>query len=288
MGSQFALVWLVMKGNRYLKGASISAYSARLTKTSCSLVLMVTNDVKVGDEQKRVFDEIVSVDYVTTNNKAYMSQKQKKKYSKWMNVSCTKWECLKLVQYKKVIFVDADIVIHKNIDHLFELNAPAARFYNYMIDGRLNKLKHRVTINPVFMYNNLIKTKPKKYTKTNHTNYTLNGGFVILEPNMKMHNKMLELCKQKLIYDNVSSIDECVISFLYTIFNISWTNLDKMYNCEVWKDKDYKKASVLHYIGSDLPWESDEIKYEDVKLYKKYQKSYTNFVNSNINDKHKD
>lgn len=274
-----ALVWLVMKGNRYLKGACISAFSAKLTKTRCELVLMATKDVQIGDQPPKIFDRIVSIEYVHGNSKTPMSKRQKEKYGKWMDVSYTKWVCLSLIEYRKVIFVDADIIIHKNIDHLFQLDPPAGRFFNYMIKGKLNHLKHGDKINPVFMYDNLILTSHKK---TRQPNFTVNGGFVLLQPEMKMFEKLLEISKQNIVFRNVSSIDECIISLLYTLHNKSWTNLDKIYNCETWKDKDYKNASVMHFIGDDLPWEIDEIKFKDLEIYKKYQNLYEKFITQTI------
>ena len=42
----------------------------------------------------------------------------------------TKWNCLTLAEYDKIVCVDADVAFQTNADDLFDLPAPAGTFDN--------------------------------------------------------------------------------------------------------------------------------------------------------------
>jgi hypothetical protein len=105
---------------------------------------MVTEDV--GEEGKAqlatVFDRVIDIDYLSTRARKLRTQKQQEKYHEWVDAgdflhsfihffyfpACTKWNCLKLVEYEKVLLVDADKIVLSNCDEIFQLPAPAGTF----------------------------------------------------------------------------------------------------------------------------------------------------------------
>jgi hypothetical protein len=126
----YAYVALVMKGDAYIPGALVAAASLRNTKTRHALVCMVTPDVTATGREAlaQVFDRVIQVDYLQGAVRRMATSRQQDMYKRWMDVSFTKWRALTLVDYAKVLFVDADKVVLTNVDHLFDLPAPAGTF----------------------------------------------------------------------------------------------------------------------------------------------------------------
>jgi lipopolysaccharide biosynthesis glycosyltransferase len=263
-----AYVWLLMKGDNYLPGIIVSMYSVKRTKTPYELVCMVTSDV--SENAKNIIKKIgkvIEVDYLKVDyDKNNYSKSQNLIYGSWLNVSPTKWNCLKLIEYDKVLFLDADTIIFKNIDELFYLNTPAAvfdinlsgviNFFTNYLHGEKNKygfLSHgeKVTkdiIRKILYHNSCIKKS-----------YTLCGAIVLLSPSLYYYEKLLELCKDKFGFKNCNSgIDEQIISYLYSIIeNNDWTNIDNLYNFNgyISINKSFKdtKPYVINYLG-EKPW----------------------------------
>jgi hypothetical protein len=104
-----AYVLLQIDNNEYISASLVLADSLRKTCTGDDLVIMI-ND-KINDEcvdmLKKVFDKIVYV----------------KKISNKMSVN--KLLGLELEEYDKIIIIDSDSIIFKNIDFLFKLEAPS-------------------------------------------------------------------------------------------------------------------------------------------------------------------
>lgn len=146
-----AYVLLVMKGDRYIPGALVAAYSLRLTKTVHDIVCMVTHDVS-KDARARlavVCDQVLEIPYLEAKCKALRTSKQLKLYNDWVDISFTKWQCLGFTQYGKVLFVDADKIVLQNVDHLFSLHAPAGTFASPWADQSMgHDSGHRPMKNP--------------------------------------------------------------------------------------------------------------------------------------------
>src|SRR5579872_796430 len=131
LSPEYAYYTLVMKGDNYIPGALVLGKSLREVKTKHKLICMVTEDVSINGKEilKLVYDQIVLVPYITGNCIPMPSQKQRDMYDNWINDSFTKWNILKIgEEYKKVLFVDADMIFLENCDHLFDLETPAAIF----------------------------------------------------------------------------------------------------------------------------------------------------------------
>src|SRR5262249_38170673 len=93
-------------------------------------VIMVTPDVSNGGRQQlaQVFDEVVSISYIQFKCRPLRTHKQRELYSSWIERSFTKWCCLTLVKYDKIILIDADTIAIHNMDELFLSEPPGATF----------------------------------------------------------------------------------------------------------------------------------------------------------------
>ena len=125
-----AWVTLVMRGDAYVPGALALAASLRASGTAAATVCMVTDDVSAGARRLlgRAFDRAVVVDKLTYLACPMRTDKQNAMYGSWIADSFTKWRCLDFTEYARVIFLDADVVLLGNCDHLFEVPAPAGIF----------------------------------------------------------------------------------------------------------------------------------------------------------------
>ena len=137
---RYAVVTLVMRGDRYVPGARVLARSARShlkeeNKHLLHFVCMVTADV---DSNARIslandFDVLIDVPVISgmysKTNGIFDS-----KYGTWIADSFTKWNCLGFVQYERIAFFDADCLILKDIsESLMDVqfhDCPAGVFSN--------------------------------------------------------------------------------------------------------------------------------------------------------------
>lgn len=122
----YAYATLVMLGDKYVSAAIVLAHSIRKLGSQADLVVLVTPDV--SDDGKAVlrkfYDHVIEISYVTIPNWRTKFQKHRK----YLELVFTKFHVFDLVQYKKILLIDADALVLQYPDHLFSLNAPAGCF----------------------------------------------------------------------------------------------------------------------------------------------------------------
>lgn len=103
----YAYVFCMFLGDAYLPGVLVMAYSIFNTGTTHDVVCMVTPDVSedAKNKMKSINIKVVNVDYIHTNTYFDERPELKRRYPQ-MDKFSTKWNCLKLVQYEKVFFLD--------------------------------------------------------------------------------------------------------------------------------------------------------------------------------------
>lgn len=102
----------------YAAGALVLARSLRQTNTVAELVCLVSSSISEGTRTRleSEFDEVVVVDVLNSNNDAMLTLLKRPE----LGVTLTKLHCWKLIQYSKMVFLDADTLVIQNIDDLFE------------------------------------------------------------------------------------------------------------------------------------------------------------------------
>jgi FkbM family methyltransferase len=286
---RYAYVWLLMKGESYLPGVLIAAYSVFLTRTPHDLVCMVTKEVTMGGRRKllTVLDRLVDVNEITFPTKQMRTAKQAEIYSPWISSSFTKWECLRLIDYAKVLFLDADKVILSNLDNLFQLPAPAATFsspwakpfsgggmenpyYEAGIkeDGQvvsLELLRQGLGIGGAM--GEAIKEKKSGRENT----FTLIGTCVLLIPSIADVNRLHELVKARIPFGFAgcnSGFDEQSLAFLYLDQKIPITFIHQRANCIPWHPEwmEGERPRLFHYFNTK-PWVFPRGKYLDMEAW---------------------
>lgn len=109
----------------YVQGAAALATSLDAANSTIARVCMVTNDVpKESVEVLRLRGyKIVEVKPVSCQPSRSIALIRK---TDAYNNYCTKVQIWTLTEYEKLIFLDADALVLRNIDHLFELDSAFA------------------------------------------------------------------------------------------------------------------------------------------------------------------
>jgi len=256
-----AYVMLVMKGDKYGFGAVITSFSLKHTGTPWDIVCMVTPDV--SEEMQKMIStvaRVVKIDYLEFPTRALKTQRQEDIYGSWNSQSYTKAQCLTLWEYNKIIFLDADIIVVQNIDHLFELNAPAATFsspwgYEYDEHGPFMLTGYPNEHGKPVLYETIMKNM-------NSGGFTLIGSLMLLEPSKNNYNNYLKKISEEISrqgnfgFDCYSTVDEQSIVFSFT----NWTHIHQKYNFILHKIEWLRKNNtveiphVLHYFSDKKPW----------------------------------
>lgn len=189
---KYAYVTTVFLGDLYIAGAIVLANSIRKCGSKVDIVVMVTPDVSI--EGKNIlgmyFTHVIDVNYIEVTN--WRTKKQP--HRKYLDLVFTKFRLFDLIQYEKVLLIDADALVLKYPDHLFTLNAPAGCFLedkeliitydtkgNYVMPKN-GKLKWYEKYCDTIPHGSKI---PKDYTDRLLKNYTsscIGGGLMLLEP----------------------------------------------------------------------------------------------------------
>ena len=186
-----------------------------------------------------------------------------------------------LTEYDRVVQLDSDMMVLKNMDELMELELDAPE-----LDGEGDRV---YAASPACACNPLNKTHyPKDWVPANcaltsqhndpenaqihgpspTTGIGLpNGGLVACNPSKGTYNKILETMKDSTLTSSYEFADQ---SLLGERFHGRWVGLSYKYNAlktlrwkgvhdAIWRDDEVKN---MHYILSPKPWDE---KYEDIQ-----------------------
>ena len=237
---RYAYVTLVMCGDEYVQAASVLAWSLRKQKTGHELVAITTPDV--GSQARKalckLYDRVIKVNYVKCSVRSTLRGKKYRSEDKWLRFSLTKARMLKLTEYDKVLWMDADMIALANIDHLFSISAPAGicssvRDHSSWHETRLPQLEVESAI---------------------QNNYGIYGCLMLLRPSLEHY---FLACSQPEIGDETTFMgpDE---DFFTKLFQTQWTHIHTKYGCTRWyAEKLNIKPDVIHFAG-EKPWEDKE------------------------------
>lgn len=211
MSEKYAVVMLCMLKDHYVLGACIAAYvHKKLIPKKKNIELVIMCDDFVYDKHHKLlehyFDKVINIKlhkYEKSEKYQFTNEKISKKYD-WIVYSTNKWQCLKLIQYKKVLFIDIDILpISKKFYDIFDYNTPGFHFIHRKLHRDLNPIAFQEKcINNNKNYDQLhnYSSFDDYVSNDNKDFYTLNAGLVLLKPNKKIYNTYISFLDK--IYEN--------------------------------------------------------------------------------------
>ncbi len=161
-------------------------------------------------------------------------------------------------RWRKLIYLDTDIMVLKDINHLTKLKGFAASPDHDLLSMRgqfFNMSELRTELRPKMEY------LEQKY---NLNEVSFNVGMMVFDPrknSMKLFHKALKMLED---YHAVVKYPEQAIFNLF--FYKKWkrlSNYNNYYNPEYVYKQGVKKnhAVILHFIGNSKPWHQDNIMY---------------------------
>ena len=275
----YAYVCLVMKGDGYVAGALATAHSIRQSGSRYAIVCMVTSDVSVTARERLslFFDRVVEISYMKYACHPLRTQKQRDMYATWVGDAFTKWHMLKLTEYKKCMFVDADKIVFSNLDHLFELPCPAGTFSSPWAEPWVKASKsngfRRGLSNPYHGNVRHGKAIPRRCIDQGlRSSFVVIGTVLIVEPSIEHFEAFHNMMQNRNVYGNKgchSMMDEqSITEFYHHELKKQWTFIHQQYNAVPWKPDwmEGRKPRLYHYFNKK-PWTMERGTWLDCEAY---------------------
>ncbi len=246
---------LIMKSTFYMPGILALGHSWKKYNRT-PIICMVTPDVPelavaaIGE----VFDRVVHVDYIYSGAKWNTTQKINSRYGSWADVACTKWNILRLVEYRLVYFIDADIVIAGECEDAFNLRPPAAIFSSPFGN---KSIPCGDTVSPAEL---------SRALRNGHT--VACGSNVLVAPSMHSYNAMLSVLNKGTSARVHNGRDEIVLCQTYVALRESFTVMHPRYGwmCGKYAYLEGARPIGYHYYNVK-PWDYLGKRWEDWAVY---------------------
>jgi len=258
---------------------------------------MVTPDVsaKAQSVLSRLFTEVVVVDYIITSDFKMSTDEIRERYGDMSTSILTKLNCMNLKgklkdkqkQYKKVCLLDADLLVLRCMDSLFDLDAPAGTFHSYWLHGAHDPYPRNMKTGDIVPRHAIQEALDRKRSYVVQTTVllfptTFPSGediFSDFQDYIQQFSKdQGDLGLSNLLCNMYNTIDDLTVS---TYFHNSpkkwhWTYIGHEYTCIPWKD-NCVHPFVYHYFHNK-PWTMQENTWPDLKpwfdearhIYNKY------------------
>ncbi|HVE14404.1 MAG TPA: hypothetical protein VNI01_13475 [Elusimicrobiota bacterium] len=257
---------LVMRGDAYLPGALVTAQSLRWVRTRHALVCMVTADVSAGARADlgRLYDRVVEVPYLRGRGGELHTPRQTELYGDWIAVASTKWNCLGLTEWPRVVFVDADVLFLVNCDDLFDLPPPAACFASpwaqpWCAGGLPNPflagdgpLAHGARVKPAAVRRALAEN-----------GFVASASLVVLAPDAGRLERLRALLVAPVPSLRGSGADEVALARLFLGEEAEWAHIHPRFLTVPWK-RHWVDVRALHFMGRK-PWDSHPTEWPDLQ-----------------------
>ena len=278
--TKFAYVTVMYGKNIYLTGALVLGYSLMKTGTNFDRVILVTPDVsseynpkdaiqgsarsaEYKSYLKTIYTHIIDIDYVTASAEIFLETD-----TRFRDVF-TKLACLNLTQYDKIILLDLDMIVTKNIDHLFKLEAPAACLKRFYVP-----FGKKIPANMICQGNKLVGS--------------INAGLMLLKPDKKEWDDIKEDIMHNTQINKYKYPEQDYLSLRYCG---KWISITSNYNFQFGLTHRVKKCHyraediyVIHYSSSYKPWndliENRIESLDEIEFKKQHQKYYTLWKNA--------
>ncbi len=266
---RFAYVTLVFGSRFYIPPALVLGYSLQKFKNKdIDVVCMVTYDVSSPDRQllSNYFDRIIEVDYLRKKTVPFTIRKMLR-YNSFQDNLYTKWRCLELTQYEKVLFLDADMFVIRDPSNVFQFQTPGG----VLICGNSKRLGGTLRDS----FGELQIGKRYKVDLSGNSKIPP-AQTVLLTPSRDDFDKLQKILNENDVFQTKPFVfnggDEVVLSRLYP----EWIHMGAEYlydwTLNTCRDKSYSlqngfKPFIMSARGENKIWTKKSAEWEDEKLW---------------------
>lgn len=253
-------IWTTLLTNRaYFGGLLVLDHSLRKTNSKYQLKVMVTHAVAADKEYMEAF-EAAGVPTIVVDHIEPAPRDGKVNKGTWEKLA--PWG---FTEYERVVLLDSDQIILKNIDYMMEMDIPDGWIAStHACTCNPRKLPHYskdwIPENCAFTAANQETGEPAAIVegKVPNNHHLLNSGTVILRPSKAQYDALMDTMNTHPDVPNMIFFDQDLLAIVY---RNKWKPLPYTYNalkpmraCHagLWKDDDIR---VLHYI-LNKPWKS--------------------------------
>lgn len=269
-----AWVFVVWGRPKYLVGAIAGAASLRQCGTVHRIVLIYANmKLPVPRMLAGLFDEVREQPLLRFRVNPLRTKKQRELYGgEFSETANTKWQCLCLTKYQKIMYVDSDIIFQRNCDFLFSLKAPAATFSSPFSE-RFSRGGFRNNYGAVRHGDRVTAAQVRAGLRDGAV---AAGSLVLLEPRKGLQKRHVEWMRAHEPYGHAgcySAIDEQALSEFFVDLGEEWTHIDPIYQAIPWKDNWCPGRNILRdafglHFYHDRPFETGKgVGWPDTKIF---------------------
>lgn len=236
----------LLSTNNFIKGTLVLWQSLQNVKSQYPLVVVINPSI---NKMNRYLLEKKGITYYEMEQLTYPSgTANKMREDGWPEVSISnlstvvdKFNIFKLTMYDKMVYLDSDMLVVKNIDYLF------------------NKPNHSATQDCALVYQNYRDMVNMSFQKEYYENF--NAGLLIFQPNIQDYNNLLQLMNES------PDCDQGILRKYWSEWKTSpnlqlplYTNVYTCYipfylNSNIYNLQDIE---ILHFIGVK-PFQKTEI-----------------------------
>jgi alpha-N-acetylglucosamine transferase len=293
--SQRKAIVTLLTNDAYVLAACVLAHSLRRVKTGVPIVALITDELaSSGWAMTRLtrsgFDYVLVVDKIANPAHVALAEQRaagggdgggaaandapplikKNKAAKMQAHKAdvfTKLRVFSLTDYERILYIDADCVVTRNVDHLLERDTPFSFAPSLQ---PLKKCEKPAVRKFVFRYKDAewCQSHSKALYHGTIELYNHNAGVMLLEPRLSTFAALMRLMEDELNHDD-SCIgqpgcnDQRVINVHYSDPKHKKTTLELEYNifCDQlitlgWNVDDFD-PTIVHYRGGSKPWALD-------------------------------
>ena len=227
----------LLTDDSYAYGITLLVESLHKVKTKYPLHVLITEDVSAPViemlKQLNITYELINKIQISEELYNHNLAIDKRRAGIW-KYCWTKFKIFDLIQFEKIVFLDADIMVLKNIDHLFEKQHMTAA-----LDGELFEL----------------------WPDSPH----FNSGCLVIEPNHSLYENIINFVQSLKQEDLPNTIiaDQEILNIYYkdwvqqaNLHLNKWYNVFAPYIPEKMDNDIKQKAYFIHFIGRKpwVPW----------------------------------
>ncbi|CAL1696128.1 unnamed protein product [Somion occarium] len=260
-----AWVTLLTK-SEYLPGALVVDQCLKSVGSKYPLVVMATS--QLPQEARLILSNrdipIRDISRLKPQNESSSMAELDSRFTRFAD-TWTKLQAFELVEYDRVVLIDSDMVVLRNMDELMDHDLPSdwiaavhacacnpRRFPHYPDDWIPENCAYSSVVHPTGIINPPVITdsSPRPYKQ-------LNSGLVILTPSLELANDIHRFLMTSPLVSTFAFPDQ---DLLAAYFEGRWKVLPYVYNAlktlrvihkPLWRDEEVR---CLHYIFHEKPW----------------------------------